>query len=351
MNLSTQFRWLYRACASIAIIGLIATGFGCETPDTHSPTSTQPSISQQGANRGQSGLHVDWSTQPAHVRAAINAQEEHAASLMNIENVIGTGVEDEEDGTASILVFARKSDVNGIPSTIKGHKTKIEVVGDVTAMAGYRGTYRPVPCGVSIGNDKECASGTLGCVVQIGDLRYALSNNHVLAMSNAGIVGDRIDQPGRYDAGCGHPDQFATLADFCAISFVSNNVIDAAIAKYTAPYSIAMVDNLYTPSVNVVPPTVGLAVKKVGRTTGLTSGKINGVNVTIRVQYDAGVATFVNQIYVRGRFLQSGDSGSLMVSSKGNNPVGLCFAGSSNSAFANPIGAVLSYFGATIVGI
>ena len=98
-------------------------------------------------------------------------------------------------------------------------------------------------------------------------------------------------------------------------------------------------------------PTVGMYVKKVGRTTGFTHGRVGAVNVTVEVSYNQGTATFVNQIYVTGTsFLQAGDSGSLLVTESGNYPVGLCFAGSDNAAFANPIQPVLQYFGATVIG-
>ena len=41
-----------------------------------------------------------------------------------------------------------------------------------------------------------------------------------------------------------------------------------------------------------------------------------GVNVTVRVQYSDGVATFVNQVQItgnKGAFSKAGDSGSLIV--------------------------------------
>jgi hypothetical protein len=65
--------------------------------------------------------------------------------------------------------------------------------------------------------------------------------------------------------------------------------------------------------------------------------------------------TFTGQIVIRNRgsrFLNSGDSGSLMVEDVSTHAraVGLLFAGSSQSAIANPIGQVLSFLGATMVG-
>jgi len=65
--------------------------------------------------------------------------------------------------------------------------------------------------------------------------------------------------------------------------------------------------------------------------------------------------TFTGQIVIKNqgsKFLNSGDSGSLMVEDVATNPraVGLLYAGSSTTAIANPIGQVLAFFGATMVG-
>ncbi|MGH8015860.1 MAG: hypothetical protein ACREBV_06685, partial [Candidatus Zixiibacteriota bacterium] len=104
------------------------------------------------------------------------------------------------------------------------------------------------------------------------------------------------------------------------------------------------------------------AVKKSGRTTGLSRATVNGLNATVSVAYDnecAGGAaftkTFTGQILTTNRgskFLAGGDSGSLMVEDVTTNPraVGLLFAGSNTLAVANPIGQVLSFLGATMVG-
>jgi hypothetical protein len=96
---------------------------------------------------------------------------------------------------------------------------------------------------------------------------------------------------------------------------------------------------------------VGLAVKKQGRTTGLTTGEVSGINATVTVSYGSvGTARFVNQIVITpGTFSAGGDSGSLIVTADENkNPVGLLFAGSDTHTIANPIGLVLDNFGVTI---
>jgi hypothetical protein len=65
--------------------------------------------------------------------------------------------------------------------------------------------------------------------------------------------------------------------------------------------------------------------------------------------------TFNGQIVVANpsrNFLKAGDSGSLMVQDISPNPraIGLLFAGNNTEAFANPIGQVLNFLGATMVG-
>lgn len=57
-----------------------------------------------------------------------------------------------------------------------------------------------------------------------------------------------------------------------------------------------------------------MPVKKHGRTTGLPKGTISGLNATVSVQYDDGIAKFVKHIIITpGNFSAPGDSGSLIV--------------------------------------
>src|SRR5262249_8801326 len=105
---------------------------------------------------------------------------------------------------------------------------------------------RPIALGTSGGNIHDasstaCCSGTLGALVTDGTTQYILSNNHVLARSNAGAVGDAIIQPGLVDEApvCtpDASDAVATLTDWEPVSFFSfrtmrvTNTVDAAIAE------------------------------------------------------------------------------------------------------------------------
>jgi hypothetical protein len=214
---------------------------------------------------------------------------------------------------------------------------------------------RPAPIGVSTGHPRITA-GTIGCRVKDASGRvYALSNNHVYAWENKASIGDNVLQPGTYDGGQDPRDAIGTLAAFQQITFskLASNKIDAAIALS----SVANLGNATPagsygiPTIATATATVDLAVKKHGRTTGLTLGKVYAVNATVNVTYDSGTARFVNQIVITpGTFSAGGDSGSLIVTEDGNHPVGLLFAGSSSYTIANPIDPVLSRFNVTIDG-
>ena len=286
----------------------------------------------------------------ARVSHTKDVQGRHNAELLAKEGVIGTGVGLESDGTTSLVVFARHGNMKNIPRTMEDQKTRVEVIGDIKPLSGvYTGYYRPVPAGISIGNELENSAGTLGCAVNIGGRAYMLSNNHVMARQNAARIGEAIGQPGRYDNYGYATPQVATLSAFKPVQFNTTNSFDAAVAAYTTNGYASEISG-YVPSHTTLQPQVGMYVKKTGRTTGLTHGQIAAVNVTIQVGYTGGTATFTNQIYIPGAFIQAGDSGSLLVTENGNYPVGLCFAGSSTASFANPIQPVLSYFGATVIG-
>jgi hypothetical protein len=228
----------------------------------------------------------------------------------------------------------------------------------------------PIQLGTSGGNINDsskgfCYGGTLGALVEdVSGHQYILSNNHVLARTNAAASGEDIIQPGLIDQSPAcfkdNTDVVADLTTFIPILFktkgtIPSNAVDAAIAQVRAGYvdPTGFIIDIGTLSSDTMAPRLGMAVKKSGRTTGLTNGNITAVNATIDVSYGSGkTARFVNQIVVgTGDFIAAGDSGSLMVEDVATNPsaVGLLFAGSSTTAIANPIDGVLDSFGVSMV--
>lgn len=226
-----------------------------------------------------------------------------------------------------------------------------------------RRRMRPCPSGFSIGN-VAITAGTLGSVVYdflpgastdppaagigVPSRYYVLSNNHVLAGSNAAPIGSAIVQPGPFDGGVDPQDRIATLSSFIPIQFAPqipqdrhNNVIDAAIAQVefadaTREIYFNGAPRAWRRKANVA---VGDRVRKTGRTTNTTFGRIISVDATVDVGFGtAGTARFRDQI-VTTNISAGGDSGSL-VTSLDNVALGLLFAGSSQATIVNHIETV-----------
>lgn len=326
------------------------------------------------------------------VREVINVQSLVTPGLMAQPEILGTAVGQDPDGEAVLVVYvnleARNHGevVRALPASLRGKRVRPELTDPFRAL-GKPGTATPkvshtakqtppIQLGTSGGwrydlANGYCCGGTLGSLIQIGEVKYILSNYHVfesdIVLGGNGRVattGDKIVQPGLIDVGC----NAATAQNVATLvrsgSLPASNV-DASIA---AVASDAMVTNngsileIGPISATPVAASVNQLVKKSGRTSGLTRSTVSQLNATVSVVYenecagdDAFTKTYTGQIIIknlRSKFLASGDSGSLMVEDVAANPraVGLLFAGSSSFAVANPIGEVLSFFGATMVG-
>jgi hypothetical protein len=323
---------------------------------------------------------------PSELRMAMRTQEAHTPGLLRMEGVVGTAVTADAQGRPAIMVLTERALGTGrLPATIDGYAVIENVTGKLHAYKGGGGGVShtakqtpPIQLGTSGGNVNDiangyCCSGTLGALVQKGGTQYILSNSHVFAgdvvsggNGRVAQIGDDVNQPGLVDASC-NPATTNIVADVSSLSTLyppaSTPNVDCAIAQVRAGMvrTDGAILEVGTLSASTTAATVGLAVKKSGRTTGLTRGTISAINATVTVGYEtecAGTAfnkTFTGQLIVnqrRSSFLNSGDSGSLMVTDVSTNPhaVGLLYAGSSNSAVANPIGDVLSHLGATMVG-
>lgn len=338
---------------------------GC-AQDPQSPNQELPAPEQE-----QSGMVLSMDN--PLVMSTVKLQNEHTESLMANDGVVGTATSMTADGQPAIKVYVeslRRLDKRAVPKSIEGTPVIVEEVGKIVALKGKPGGGggvdptarfdRPVPLGISTGHP-DITAGTIGCRVTDGNNVYILSNNHVYANENAASINDDLIQPGTFDGGSlnSNPsDYIGQLHDFEPIVFSTNanNVIDAAIASTTTADmgNSTPSDGYGTPKTSTVTATPGLRVRKYGRTTGQTNGRVDAVNATVNVGYDNGVARFVGQIIIKpGSFGAGGDSGSLVVVQKGgnaNSPVGLYFAGSSAIGIANPIDDVLSAFNVTVDG-
>lgn len=304
----------------------------------------------------------------------------------------------EPTGEEAVVVLVRHKvpqedliDRDRIPEQIENRQTDVLAVGDLVAQRlvppteltptlvdGFREDLmaarpkapaeaapmaltrrmRPCPSGFSIGNTAITA-GTLGSVVYdflpgastnpptagigVPQRFYVLSNNHVLAASDSAPAGSAILQPAPSDGGTDPADRIAILSNSVPIQFdppiprdQHRNLVDAAIAECNfeaatreiyfngAPRAWVRKDGL----------RAGDVVRKTGRTTNCTTGRVIVTNATVDVNYGGGrVARFINQV-VTTAMSSGGDSGSL-VTDLDNNAVGLLFAGSASATIFN----------------
>lgn len=282
------------------------------------------------------------------------AQEDKLLHLANV-NGVGIGYKNAKGKDADKLCLqvyvekkVKKADLTStdmVPSTISEVPTDVVEIGVIEAQA-FTSRIRPAKPGFSIGHTRITA-GTFGCVVRDSCYPcnyYILSNNHVLANSNAAARGDAILQPGPADGGTFPRDLIARLARFEPISFgnpARYNLVDAAIASPVRSRDIiAAITNLGIPN-GITEATLGMNVIKSGRTTETTAGRVIGIDANVGVNYGpSGVAYFRNQILTTD-MSQGGDSGSLLLSRSDRMATGLLFAGSSTVTVHNNISNVM----------
>src|SRR5436190_3229602 len=330
----------------------------------------------------------------AAIRAVMAVQGEVTPDLMRQPEILGTAVGVDAAGTPVLTVYVDRDAANAgevirsLPRDVRGAGVQVHLTDKFRAMAkppwagggGHSVSHTakqtpPIQLGTSGGWSKDlangyCCGGTLGSLVKIGSTQYILSNYHVFESdivsggnNTVATTGDPIIQPGLIDVNC-NVNGAQTVATLVKKSSLPGSNVDCSIGKVVAGQvaSNGSILEIGTISRTTLAASIGQAVKKSGRTTGLSRNSIVGLNATISVAYDnecAGGAaftkTFTGQIVVGNsgsKFLNSGDSGSLMVEDVATNPraIGLLFAGSSTDAIANPIDQVLSFLGATMVG-
>jgi hypothetical protein len=324
---------------------------------------TQRLSERPAATASSAGEATGWSGVALGLRPVGAGQVHLAIRLIDQADadVVLTGLADSAREEVDVRVIGRVRPL----SSPTGSGDLQQRAGALPSPAGYdpadlqqRG--RPLRPGLSVGHP-DVTAGTLGGFVRRpgADGLLVLSNNHVLANSDAATEGDLALQPGVADGGT-PADRIGTLSAFVRLRPGAGNLVDAAVAAldrgveadptaYPGGALLAAVA-----SVDDVDPDE--LVEKLGRTTGHTRGRITAVEVDgVGVQYDDGVHTFDDQVEVEGltgAFSAGGDSGSVIWRSHDRAPLGLLFAGSTQGGsagggvtFANPLATVLHSLG------
>jgi hypothetical protein len=276
---------------------------------------------------------------------------------------VAVGLSPTDEGARVAIRLQRDTDRALLPDLGRAAAAEldVEVIGPVRAVSSpgaLQQRVRPLRPGLSVAHSTVTA-GTLGGFVRARAGLAILSNNHVLAASNAAAVGDAVLQPGPADGG-GPCDRVAGLAAFQRLVPGRANLVDAAVAALDVGVDADPGNLLGGPLLGSVPDALDIdpemAVEKLGRTTGHTNGRITAVEVdAVAVQYGHAVYRFDDQIEIQGRtgaFSAGGDSGSVIWRSRDRAPVALLFAGSetggatgSGVTFANPLATVLATLG------
>jgi len=315
--------------------------------------------------------------------------------LLRMSNVTGVGVgykhvDAQSTGEPALIVFVEKKmprrQVQAghvVPLKMEGVDTDVIEIGKVRLLATDRLVrVRPARPGVSIGHYRITA-GTLGAVVtdRATGKALILSNNHILANGTTGFdgraaKGDPVYQPGAYDGGT-EQDRIGSLYRFVGVfrseeealhcpvaqaaarnasallsvvrpdyrlklfkTFATENIVDCAVALPDAP-------NLVSASVLDIGPVRGTAevkpgdtVKKSGRTTGLTTGRVIAVGTSLKVLMENDQEAWFGDQVVSDMKSGPGDSGSLMLNTE-DQAVGLLFAGSDQYTVFNRIQNVI----------
>lgn len=314
----------------------------------------------------------------------------HQKTIMSKENVVGVGVGykvqrgKRTNEMCIVVLVSKKLPLQAlnpsalIPKSYEDVDTDVIEVGEIHAHQERTDRWRPIPGGVSIGHYKVTA-GTMGCMVRdrASNERLILSNNHVLANSNDAAVGDAILQPGTADGGRVELDLVANLERFqpiqftveppsCSIAMLITRILNKIAEllgsrhRLTAiqqnPQAINSMDAAVASPLNGIeisddildigvvggtaPATLGMRVRKSGRSTGFTTGQITVIDATVDVNYGQSAARFENQL-ISTSMSAPGDSGSLLVAQDSLLAVGLLFAGSDQVTIFNPIQEVL----------
>jgi hypothetical protein len=143
------------------------------------------------------------------------------------------------------------------------------------------------------------------------NVKFILSNNHVMGAIGPTLCPETaplvtwILQPGTRDIGFdpGNDPFYLVGVKFLSVPIDfdpgANNLVDAAIAFTVPSLADKTILDLGPPTPQFAIALPGMQVIKSGRTTGVTEGTVQAINVTALISYGScGTARFVNQFIV-----------------------------------------------------
>ena len=326
------------------------------------------------------------------LRREIAVQKAHGKALLDLPGVVGTGIGYRNGAPALVVLVDPKAVSPHLPPALDGVPVVLEraSVGELVnggdgcsppdprgGLAGcHAGLFSlPVPMGVTTAptDPATCnlAAGTLGfkaCEVATGTIGY-VTNNHVASIKSNGCPNGPLGAAQAHQApwenrpACTYTWAIGTLVNHVPITFgtTANNTVDASFVLSSDAHTSRSILDIGLPSAVPGTPLLNACVRKSGRTTGLTHGRIDLVNTSLTVSYCGNPTRFVQLFRIKPdgtcgacqdptclAFVKPGDSGSAVVDNSGlPKIVGLIFARDSatGSGYANRIDLVLSALG------
>lgn len=240
----------------------------------------------------------------------------------------------------------------------------VRYVGRIEANSGRAASAMRGPAiGASVGHFL-CSAGTLGFFARRNSDRSIgfVSNNHVIAAEDQGEDLDEVLHPAPMDRGARPRDVIGHLVGDYPRLKEPVPVVDCAFARLVdgKKYDPSTLYAGQRLSTTIAEPYALPRVTKIGRSTGITHGRISAFALDPQVDFSFGRIRFENQIEVEPEgdspFSCGGDSGSLVFTTDGCHPLGLLFAGSvmggptnCGLAYANPIDVVLNVLNVTMI--
>jgi hypothetical protein len=303
-------------------------------------------------------------------------QARHESTLMALPGVIGVGIGIGTAGQLVLQVYVdQDAQMPALPAALDGVPvTSLQIEKPVTHIGGSgcvpcHSSQLPLPTqmGHSTSNNAgACYSCTIGfkvCDTSTGTLGF-VTNNHCNPAANGcenGPIGATFFERSLGDNGCsGVGLQNCGTSNKVAALGLSGNKVDAAFVASNAAQSKKKVEDVG--GARSAPATVspGTCIRKSGRTSGLTYGRVSSVNTTINVGgYCQGTLQFIQQIvYLADTSCGQcthppcpislpGDSGSPVLLANKRKIVGLNFAGGNGGqlGIGNTVANVLSELG------
>lgn len=269
----------------------------------------------------------------------------------------------------------RSLQIEPIPKHIEGVVTDVQTIRFFPRRADDS-RHRPIEGGIATIRHPSEYVGTLGLIVRKANKLYGLTNNHVGA--NEDVLGMRPPAAKKGDPWV-QPSSGSVPRDLIARLYKWNrlkpqspgnvNYYDFAMGEIVNP-GLAGAKHNEIKDIGLVKGTedinLGDKVKKRGRTTLKTTGRVIAVNARVYVPYQGYNCDFTDQVTIIGDpdpnvpFSLGGDSGSCIVSSEqdgrtnAHKAKALLFAGGENEetgfdeTVASPIRKIVRDFGLKI---